>query len=133
MESLLLCVGLGFVAIVLAVLLRDDWPFITRPQVRVEGEVIRHDKTFSDGDDAWRAVFAFTDEEGTHREVRDLMVFQNPRPAIGTRVTLTYPKGTADKARVQRLALRALLYGMLGFMAVALVGRLMGWLPAGSG
>lgn len=133
MESALLCVGLGFVAIVLAVLLRDDWPFLTRLQVRVEGEVIRHDKTVSDGDDAWRAIFAFTDEAGTRREVGDLLVFQNPRPNIGTRVTLTYPKGAADKARVQRPALRALLYGVLLFMAAALVGRLMGWLPAGSG
>lgn len=97
METVLLCVGLGFVVMVLAVLLRDDWPFLTRPQVRVEGEVIRHDKTISDGDDAWRAIFAFTDEAGTQREVRDLMLFQNRRPDIGTRATLSYPKTPPTK------------------------------------
>ena len=130
MESVFLWVGLVFVAIVLLVLLRDDWPFITRPLLRVEGEVIRHDKSFSDGDDAWRAVFSFTDEEGARREVLDLMLFQNPRPPIGTRIPLTYPQGAADKARVQRLLLRGLLYGVMLFMAAVLVGRLMGWLPA---
>ena len=133
MESVFLWVGLVFAAIVLLVLLRDDWLFIIRPLLRAEGEVVRHDKTFSDGDDAWRAVFAFTDEDGARREALDLMLFQNPRPPIGTRITLTYPKGAANKARVQRLLLRGLLYGVMLFMAAALVGRLMGWLPAGSG
>lgn len=133
MESVFLWVGLVLVAIVLLALLRDDWLFITRPLLRAEGEVVRHDKSFSDGDDAWRAVFAFTDEDGERREALDLMRFQNPRPPIGTRITLTYPKGAADKVRVQRLLLRGLLYATIGFMAAALVGRLMGWLPAGSG
>lgn len=64
MESVFLWVGLVLVAIVLLALLRDDWLFITRPLLRAEGEVVRHDKSFSDGDDAWRAVFAFTDEDG---------------------------------------------------------------------
>lgn len=54
-------------------------------------------------------------------------------PPIGTRITLTYPKGAADKARVQRLLLRGLLYAVLLFMAAALVERLMGRLPAGRG
>ena len=42
----------------------------------------------------------------------DLLLFQYPRPPIGTRITLTYPKGAADKARLQRLVLRGLLYGV---------------------
>jgi hypothetical protein len=133
MESVILWASLALVVIVLWILLRDDWLFITRPLVRVAGEVVRHDKTFSDGDDAWRAVFAFTDEHGTQREAFDIILFQNPRPAIGTRITLTYPRGAADKARVQRLVLRGLLYAVMLFMAAALVGRLMDWLPAGSG
>lgn len=123
MESVFLWVGLVLVAIVLLALLRDDWLFITRPLLRAEGEVVRHDKSFSDGDDAWRAVFAFTDEEGERREALDLMLFQNPRPPIGTRITLTYPKGAADKARVQRLLLRGLLYATMGFMAAVLLTR----------
>ncbi|MFM9852132.1 MAG: hypothetical protein ACKVOJ_04875 [Sphingomonadaceae bacterium] len=133
MESAFLWASLALVVIVLWILLRDDWLFITRPLVRAEGEVIRHDKTFSDGDDAWRAVFAFTDEDGARREALDITLFQNPRPPIGTRITLNYPKGAADKARVQRLLLRGLLYAVMLFMAAALVGRLMGWLPPGSG
>jgi len=110
MESVFLWVGLVLVAIVLLALLRDDWLFITRPLLRAEGEVVRHDKSFSDGDDAWRAVFAFTDEEGERREALDLMLFQNPRPPIGTRITLTYPKGAADKARVQE---RSMSFGVI--------------------
>ena len=133
MESVLLWIGLVFVVIVLAVLLRDDWPFITRPLMRVEGEVVRHDKRHSDGDDAWRAVFTFTDEEGLRNEALELLLFPNPRPAIGTRITLTYPKGAPDKARVQRVMLRGLVYGVTLFMAAVLVGRLIGWLPATSG
>jgi hypothetical protein len=71
MESVFLWVGLVLAAIVLLALLRDDWLFITRPLLRAEGEVVRHDKSFSDGDDAWRAVFAFTDEEGQRREAAE--------------------------------------------------------------
>lgn len=83
MESVFLCVGLIFQAIVLAVPLRDEWPFITRPLLSVEGEVVRHDKTFSEGDDVWRAAIAFTDEEGTRREALDLMLFETPSPISG--------------------------------------------------
>lgn len=133
MESVFLWAGLIFVLLVLWILVRDDWLFITRPLVQAEGEVIRHDKTFSDGADAWRAVFVFTDEEGVQREARDIMLAQRPRPEIGTRVILTHPKGAPDKARVQRLALRALLYLMMLFLIGVFVGRLMGWLSAGSG
>jgi hypothetical protein len=91
----------------------------------VEGEVIRHDKTFSDGDEVYRAVFAFTDEEGRAHEAQDIMFFSNPRPLIGTRLTLTYAQGAPHKARVQRLALRLRLYLIVGFMAAILVGRVM--------
>ncbi len=130
MESFVLWVCMAFVLIVFAILLREDWPFVTRPLLRAEAEVIRHDKSFSDGDDVYCAIYAFVDETGTGREVRDTVLYALARPSIGTRVTVTYPQGAAQKARPQRLLLRALIYLLMLCLALVLVGRILGWLGA---
>jgi hypothetical protein len=130
MESVILWVCMAFVLIVFAILLAQDWPFITRPLSRTEAEVIRHDKSFSDGDDVYSAVFAFVDEVGTAHEVRDNVLYALARPRIGTRVTLTYPQGAAHKARPQRLWLRAMIYLVMCFFILMLAGRLLGWLDS---
>jgi hypothetical protein len=42
------------------------------------------------------------------------------RPPIGTRITLTYPKGAADKARVQE---RSMSFGVIEKCAISMLVR----------
>jgi hypothetical protein len=128
METVLLWIGLGILLFVMAYFHYQDWPFITSQWVRVEAEVVRHDESFSDGDEAYKAVVVFADQDGTLREVLDLVAYTLASPPIGTRLEIVYPLGLPQKARIRHPVLRTLLYLVVGLMAAVMGGRIMGWL-----
>lgn len=111
----------------LALTLRADLPFLRNPIRRVPAKIVRHDRKSEDGATLYNPVFRFADQNGTFIEVRDKVYMPFPTPVIGEMITVIYPEGYPEKARIPYPVFRALLYGALGYAFVMLGMEITGW------
>ncbi|MFM5917775.1 MAG: hypothetical protein ACKOOL_09620 [Novosphingobium sp.] len=132
MEAFFLYGGMALCLLCLWLLARKDWIRLTTISRTVDGEVIGHRISHDSDGTSYAAIFRFSAEGATH-EVNDAVLSGQPRPPIGTRVTLRYPFGRPDLARVPRLWTWFFVYTALLLMLAILAGRAGGWLQPGSG
>ena len=97
---------------------------LRRIGVHGEGVVVRHDVRASEGGRTYTPVVAFTDERGTHREIRGRVSGTRRPAAVGTRVPVVYlpdrPQAARLDTRGERLGSVGICFGMgLVFIAVA--------------
>ena len=128
MEHYFLCAGIGLALFSLWAIGRRDWLRLTTISRSTEAEVIDHRITRDSDGTSYAAVYRFMAEGKTH-EVTDQLLNSSPRPPVGTRVTLSYPVGRPDLARVPRPWTWLFVYGVLVFMLGMLLARLLGWHP----
>lgn len=111
----------------LALLARRDWLRFGGEKRKVIAHVTGHRLVEYDGTSQYGAVFAFSDETGSH-EVIDEMRFTSPRPPVGTAVELAYPAGRPELARISRplivLATYVTVVGLAGVCAALLAGTI---------
>ena len=101
METVAAWVALAFVGVVLVLLQRSDLPRWRGPHRTVRGEVVGHRSSLDDGSHSYAAVYRFSAGGMTH-EVADHVYVGTRHPAVGAQVSLTYPAGRPDLARVPR-------------------------------
>ena len=133
----------GILAVFLLRMLWDDWAMLRGDGVRVEAEVVRHQRRDSNSaaqsgqsDNISRntvmaaPIYRFIAQDGSTHEVPDNVWSANESglPAIGSRVTLTYlPRAPERATRVTVWPVAGRYAGVLGMMAV--FGALwQGWL-----
>ncbi len=133
MEHIILWASLAFAVAVLVLLAREDWGHLLRTARRATARVTGHRES-TDGDGrSYAALLEFVDEGGETIIVEDKVYSGAPRPVVGSLVEITYPGGAPLRARIKRPVLRFAIYAALFCMIAVLVGRLAGWLSAGSG
>jgi hypothetical protein len=131
-ETAILWTALGFVALCLLLVARSDWPRLQRIGRSVSAEVIGHRTQIHDNARSYAPVYRF-EAEGASHEVVDQVYSAREYPPVGTRVTLSYPVGRPDLARVPRPLLWLGVYAVLLLMIGILIARLMHWLPQSGG
>ena len=112
-------------------LARKDWIRLRIISRSAEGEVIGHRISRDNDGISYAAIFRFSAEGETH-EVGDAVLSSRPGPPIGTKVSLRYPFGRPDLARIPRPWTWLFVYGVLLVMLAILVSRAAGWLGPGS-
>jgi hypothetical protein len=132
-EEPILWLSLVFVASVLVMLVREDWFHLAYPARRVEARVVGHRERRDEGSISYAALLEFNDEEGKPVQISDIVYAPLPRPETGVILEITHPKGMPKRARINRPWLRGGIYLLLFYLLAVLVGRLSGWLSAGSG
>lgn len=128
MERWFLYAGMALCLFSLWAIGRRDWVRVGALHRRVSGEVTGH--RISRGGDGitYAAVYTF-EAEGARHEAVDEVYYASPRPAIGTRVGLSFPVGRPDLARVPRPLMWLGVYGLLLVMFGMLAAKALGWLP----
>ena len=130
MEAWFLYGGMALCLVSLWVIARKDWVRLRSMTRTTDGEVIGH-KISSDNDGtSYAAQFRFSAEGKVH-EVTDAVLSSRPQPPVGTKVTLSYPFGRPDLARIPRPWTWLFVYGTLLFMLGMLAAKALGWLPPG--
>ncbi|WP_088310981.1 DUF3592 domain-containing protein [Novosphingobium sp. B 225] len=127
MESFVLYAAMALVLLTLALLLRSDLPRWLGMERRVDAEVIGHHSSVHDNTRSYAPVYRFGAEGRTH-EVTDQVYSGREYPPVGTRVTLSYPHGRPDLARVPRPWLWLGVYAVLLYGLAVLIGKATGWL-----
>jgi len=130
---MLVWVSILFMAIVVVILLRQDWPFLSRPRRAAQGVVFDHRQTIHEGDRCFSAMIRWRGEDGVDREFTDANLAAEPSPPLGDSVEVVYPLGRPELARVPRRRLRVVVYGVTLTFLIILLGRALGLLPAGDG
>jgi hypothetical protein len=130
MEQVILWACLAFAVGVTVFLGREDWYHVSRPSHSVLATVIGHEEHFDEGSPNYAALMTFAGPDRDLVQVTDALLSALPKPVVGSTITLHYPEGFPEKARVRRPFLRAALYLMLFYLIAVLVGRLLGWLNA---
>ena len=128
MEAWFLTAGIAMCLVSLCAIGRNDWVRLGAISRQVEAEVIGHKITRDNDGTSYAAVLRF-DAEGRSHEVVDQALSVRPEPPVGTRVTLTYPFGRPDLARIPRPWTWLFVYAVLLFMLGILIAKAMGWLP----
>ncbi|MFM5950762.1 MAG: hypothetical protein ACKOPM_16275 [Novosphingobium sp.] len=128
MKEYFLYAGMALCLFSLWVLARRDWVRIFTINRTAEAEVSDH-RISRDGDGTgYAATYRFF-AEGQEHEVTDEVYHASPRPPIGARVTLRYPLGRPELARVPRTLLWLGVYALLIGMFAVFLARLLDWLP----
>jgi len=127
-EHYFLFAGIALAVFSLWVIGRKDWVRLTTIGRSVDAEVIGHSLSCDNDGTSYAAIYRFR-AEGKAHEVTDQLLNSRPKPPIGTRVTLSYPIGRPELARVPRPWTWLFVYGVLLFLFGMLVARLLGWLP----
>ena len=128
MELLILLLCLAFTALVLTILLYQDWPFIARPTCRVDAAVRSHQSSIEDSTHMFSAIFTFKTENGQPVEVRDAFYTARATPPVGALLPVVYPQGMPHKARISRPFVRVAIYAMMVYLATVLSVRIYGLL-----
>lgn len=132
METAILWVCTLFAGLCIYLVARNDWVRLRGIGRTVVAEVTGHHCHSHDNHRSYAAIYTFA-AEGAQHEVTDQVYSPRPEPAVGTRLTLTYPVGRPDLARVPRPWLWFGVYAVLICLLAILAGRLLGWLPAPGG
>lgn len=132
MEAWFLYGGMALCLFSLWVLARKDWVRLRTVSRQAEAEVVDHRISRDNDGTSYAAVLRF-EAEGQHHEVVDQLLHARPQPPLGTRVSLSYPFGRPDLARIPRPWTWLFVYSVLIFTFSILLARLLGWLPLGSG
>lgn len=132
MEAWFLGAGIALCLFSLWVLVRKDWVRLRSITRTVEAEVIGHRVDRDSDGTSYAALLRFSAEGRTH-EVPDAVLHPRPEPPVGTRVTLHYPFGRPELARIPRPWTWLFVYGVLLFLLAMLVGRSLGWLAVPGG
>ena len=132
MEAWFLYGGMALCLFSLWVLARKDWIRLRSISRTADAEVIGHRVSHDNDGTSYAAIFRFAAEGATH-EVNDAVLSARPQPPVGTKVTLRYPFGRPDLARVPRPWTWLFVYGVLLFLLAILIARAAGWLGPGSG
>lgn len=127
--TIVLWLGIAFLAPVLAYLLFEDWLFLSRSRLRTKGTVFGHYRSTDDGSEYFSARIRFQTASGQPVEITDTFGSGSRRPPVGAVLDLVYPEGLPGRARVPRPLLRLLLYGIVGGLLGVLVALLAGVLP----
>lgn len=130
METAILRVATGFIALCLWLVARGDLARLRGMTRNVPGQVIGHRCSLHDSTRSYAPIYRFTAEDGTH-EVIDQVYSGAPHPPVGSWVQLAYPHGRPDLARVPRPWLWVFVYSVLIAMLGLLVAKQMDWLPPG--
>lgn len=125
MEAFFLWSGIALSAFALWAIARNDWLRLTRPRMRVIARVKGHRESWENASKSYAAIYAFT-AEGGPCEVEDAVHSSYRQPEVGTTRELVYPQGRPDLARPPRPAMWLGIYGLLSFMLLLLLARLMG-------
>lgn len=119
----------------MALCLFSLWAIGRRDLVRLRGrsravpaEVTGH-RISRDADGITHAAIYTFHADSQQHEVIDQVYYASPRPPIGTMVTLHYPEGHPDLARVPRPALWLFVYGTLVVLFGVLAAKAAGLLP----
>jgi hypothetical protein len=131
MEQVILWTCLAFALSVTLFLAREDWFHLSRPARAVLARVVGHKQHMDDGSPSYAALLEFTAPDGRNVQVEDKLLRADPTPPIGSIVTLHYPDGLPQKARLRRPILRTVIYLFLIYLSAVLIGRLTGSLSAG--
>jgi hypothetical protein len=131
-EAWFLYGGMALCLFSLWVLARKDWIRLRSISRTADGEVIGHRVSRDNDGTSYAAIFRFSAEGQTH-EVSDAVLSSRPQPPVGTKVSLHYPFGRPDLARIPRRWTWLFVYGVLLFLLTILIARAAGWLGAGSG
>ena len=127
MENFFIWAGIALCLFSLWAIARHDWLRLTRPSRRVMARVTGHRSDWSDGSKSYAAIFAFSDESGSH-EVIDPVYSGSPSPDLGTLRELAYPDGRPDLARPPRPLMWVVVYGFLLVLPLVLLAQWMGWI-----
>lgn len=130
MEAWFLYGGMALCLFSLWVIARKDWVRLTTIARTAEAEVIGHKISNDNDGTSYAAQFRFSAEGKVH-EVADAVLSSRPQPPVGTKVTLSYPFGRPDLARIPRPWTWLFVYGTLLFMLGMLAAKALGWLPPG--
>ncbi len=128
MEQVILWISFIFLALVLTLMLREDWFHLSRPSRKVMARVIGHDESLEDAHRSYAARFEFTNEDGKVVQILDNVYWGRPLPKTGSIVELTHPRGMPKRARIRRFLPRTAIYLVLFYVFAVLGGRLAGWL-----
>lgn len=120
METVIGWVALAFVGLVLILVVRSDLPRWRGSMRTVQGEVVGHRSSFDDNTRSYAAVFRFSAEGATH-DVVDQVYVGTVHPPVGEKVSLSYPAGRPDLARVPRPLTWLAVYAFLIFAIWMLV------------
>ncbi|WP_296677385.1 hypothetical protein [Novosphingobium sp.] len=128
MESWFLFAGMALCLFSLWAIGRRDWVRLRGLTRSVDAEVIGHRITRDSDGTSHAAVYRFTAEGAAH-EVTDQVLHTSPRPPLGTRVTLHYPFGRPELARVPRPLMWLGVYALLAALFALLLAKTIGLLP----
>jgi hypothetical protein len=117
---------------ILAISLRQDWPFRTRPRRVAQGVVFDRRQTIHDSDRCFSAMIRWRGEDGVDREFTKANLAMESSP-LGATVEFVYPLGRLELARVPSRRSRIVVYGVSLVLLAILVGRALGLLPASDG
>ena len=130
MEAWFLFGGMALCLFSLWVIARKDWVRLRSMTRTAQAEVIGHRISRDNDGTSYAAQFRFSAEGKVH-EVTDAVLSSRPQPPVGTKVTLSYPFGRPDLARIPRPWTWLFVYGTLLFMLGMLAAKTLGWLPPG--
>jgi hypothetical protein len=128
MTTFFLLLGLAFLGVIAAILVREDWQMLRAPRVRCAGEVVGHIRSSDDGSEFYAARIRFCDERGECVEFVDSYGVRDPRPAVGSPIDIVYPQGQPRLARVPRPLVRLTIYAFVLGSLLLLTGLLLGFI-----
>lgn len=128
MEAWFLYASMALCLFALWAIARRDWVRLTTISRQVDAVVCGHRITRDSDGTSYAAILRFS-AEGKEHEVVDQVLSPRPTPDEGTRVSLTYPVGRPDLARVPRPLLWGMVYALLTGMCLLLLAVATGWLP----
>lgn len=128
MEAWFLYAGMALCLFALWAIARHDWVRLTTMSRQADGEVIGHRISRDSDGTSYAATYRFSAEGKVH-EVVDPVLSPRPIPDEGTKVSLTYPVGRPELARVSRPLLWGGIYLLLIGLFAVLFAKLLGWLP----
>lgn len=125
MELIFLIPVQVFVLFSIWVLVRADFVRLTRPAARVEAVVTGHRSMWTEGGRSYAPIYRFA-SEGAEHQVTEVLFRMAAAPPLGTAVSLRHPEGRPDLARVPRLVLWIMVYGVLVGLEVVLAFMMLG-------
>lgn len=126
--GLLLWLVIGGLAGVGIYLFAGNWHFLTKQRRTATGVVFDYKRERDDDSEFFKPKVRFKAHNGREYEFIDYVGFPKPGMAIGTKVTVAYPDGYPERARIHRYWVRPVLYAFIGFALVVLMAKRFGYL-----
>ena len=104
-----------------------DLGWRNRRPCEVEGKVVSLKSSMNRGAEVFAPVIRFA-AEGAEHEITDIVYSERPKRAVGDKVTLAYPDGRPELARIPRPLVQVMIYAAFVFMAAMAAAGTAGWL-----